>query len=183
MATEETDQAQCFNASQQSSLPDYPQMIMEAIDALKEKDGSSTASITKHIELTHSDLPENHSTLLSHHLNLMKQNGEIVMSNNNYMKPDSNPPPKRGRGRPPKPKAALPSDAVVSPPRPRGRPPMPKDLLAPPKPKTPVSTGRPRGRPPKKAKTAATVTAPPPPTGVKRGRGRPPKVSPSAGSQ
>ncbi|KAE8663876.1 HMG-Y-related protein A [Hibiscus syriacus] len=183
MATEESNHTRGIHASQQSSLPDYTQMIMETIEALNEKDGSNMASITKHIELTHSDLPENHYTLLSHHLNLMKQSGELVMSNDNYMKPDPNGPPKRGRGRPPKPKSPLPPDAVVSSPRPRGRPPKPRDLSAPPKPKTPVSTGRPRGRPPKKAKTTATVTAPPPPPGVKRGRGRPPKVQPLVVSQ
>ncbi|KAB1999589.1 hypothetical protein ES319_D12G172500v1 [Gossypium barbadense] len=182
MATEEISRTQGLNPSQQSSsLPDYPQMILEAIEALNEKEGSSMSSIAKHIDSTHSDLPASHSTLLSHHLNQMKQMGQIVMLNNNYSKPDPNAPPKRGRGRPPKPKVPLPPGVVVSPPRPRGRPPKPKDLLAPPKTKS-VSTGRPRGRPPKKAKTG-TNTAPPPPPGVKRGRGRPPKVLPSVGFQ
>ncbi|MFQ6637411.1 hypothetical protein Gotur_012704 [Gossypium turneri] len=165
MATEEISRTQGLNPSQQSSsLPDYPQMILEAIEALNEKEGSSMSSIAKHIDSTHSDLPASHSTLLSHHLNQMKQMGQI-----------------RGRGRPPKPKVPLPPGVVVPPPRPRGRPRKPKDLLAPPKSKS-VSTGRPRGRPPKKAKTGA-ATAPPPPPGVKRGRGRPPKVLPSMGFQ
>ncbi|KAK8567540.1 hypothetical protein V6N13_105501 [Hibiscus sabdariffa] len=157
--------------ARQSLLPDYPQMILEAIDALNEKAGSNKSTIAKHIESTQ-DLPAAHTTLLSHHLNKMKQSGQIVMLKNNYMRPDPNAPPKRGRGRPPKPKAPLPPGTVVSPPRPRGRP--PKDPSAPPKPKTTVSTGRPRGRPPKLAKT--TPAAAPPPPGVKRGRGRPRKA-------
>ncbi|XVF02874.1 hypothetical protein REPUB_Repub04eG0212400 [Reevesia pubescens] len=174
MATEEINNTQVPPPSQQSSLPDYPQMILEAIEALNEKDGSNKSAIAKHIESTHSDLPAAHSTLLSHHLNKMKQSGQIVMLKNNYLKPNPDAPPKRGRGRPAKPKAPIPPGTVVSPPRPRGRPPKPKDPFAPPKPKTPVSSGRPRGRPPKMAKIA---TAPvPPPSGVKRGRGRPPKV-------
>ncbi|OMP12738.1 High mobility group, HMG-I/HMG-Y [Corchorus olitorius] len=175
MATEEPNNTQGPpHAPQSSSLPDYPQLILEAIEALNEDAGSNKSSISKHIESAHPDLPAAHSTLLSHHLNKMKQNGQIVMLKNNYMKPDPNAPPKRGRGRPPKPKVPLPAGTVISPPRPRGRPPKPKDPLAPPKPKITASTGRPRGRPPKKAKTAIPV--PPPPSGPKRGRGRPPKV-------
>ncbi|KAE8719263.1 HMG-Y-related protein A [Hibiscus syriacus] len=158
--------------ARQSLLPDYTQLILEAIDALDEKAGSNKTTIAKHIESTHSDLPAAHTTLLSHHLNKMKQSGQIVMLKNNYMRPDPNAPPKRGRGRPPKPKAPLPPGTVVSPPRPRGRP--PKDPLAPPKPKPTPGTGRPRGRPPKTAK--ATPPVDPPTPGVKRGRGRPPKV-------
>ncbi|XVE85440.1 hypothetical protein DITRI_Ditri17bG0091200 [Diplodiscus trichospermus] len=171
MATEEANSTQ-GPPPQQSSIPDYPQLILAAIEALNEKGGSNKSAISKHIESTHPDLPAAHTTLLSHHLNKMKQSGQIIFLKNNYLIPDPNAPPKRGRGRPPKPKDPLPPGTVVSPPRPRGRP--PKDPFAPPKPKITASTGRPRGRPPKKAKTA-TAAAPPPP-GVKRGRGRPPKV-------
>ncbi|XWS69359.1 hypothetical protein CRYUN_Cryun04dG0172600 [Craigia yunnanensis] len=181
MATEETNNTQGPPPSQQSSLPDYPQMILEAIEALNEKAGSNKSAISKHIESTHSDLPVSHSTLLSHHLNMMKQSDQIIMLKNNYLKPDPNSPAKRGRGRPPKPKVPLPPGTVLSPPRPRGRPPKPIDPFSPPKPKTTAGTGKPRGRPPKKAKTE-TVTAPPP-LGVKRGRGRPPKVQPSVALQ
>ncbi|KAL4304081.1 hypothetical protein GQ457_10G027160 [Hibiscus cannabinus] len=164
--------AEVGNGGQQPSIPDYSLMILEAIDALKEETGSNESTIAKHIESTRSDLPPAHTTLLSHHLDKMKQSGQIVMLKNNYMRPDPNAPPKRGRGRPPKPKAPLPTGTVVSPPRPRGRP--PKDPSAPPKPKTTPGSGRPRGRPPKRAKT--TEAAVPPAPGVKRGRGRPPKV-------
>ncbi|KAI7993672.1 HMG-Y-related protein A [Camellia lanceoleosa] len=163
-----------------STLPQYPEMILAAIEALDDKNGSNKSAISKHIEDTYGELPPAHTTLLSHHLNKMKQSGQLVMVKNNYMKPDPNSPPPRGRGRPPKPKSDLPPDAVASPPRPRGRPPKsrdPSDPPPPPKIKSPSpGSGRPRGRPPKKAKTG--VGAPPPLTasGSPRGRGRPPKV-------
>ncbi|KAH7516313.1 hypothetical protein FEM48_Zijuj10G0121900 [Ziziphus jujuba var. spinosa] len=156
-------------------------MIMTAIESLNDKNGSNKSAISKHIESTYGDLPAAHTTLLTHHLNRMKQNGELVLVKNNYMKPDPNAPPKRGRGRPPKPKVPLPPGTVLSPPRPRGRPPKPIDPFAPTsiaKKKTSSSSGsgRPRGRPPKKVKTSSPAAAP---DGVPRGRGRPPKVKPA----
>ncbi|THG16206.1 hypothetical protein TEA_002768 [Camellia sinensis var. sinensis] len=88
------------------SLPQYPEMIMAAIEALNDKNGSSKSAISKHIEATaSSDVPAAHATLLSHHLNKMKQSGQLVMVKTNYMKPDPNAPPRRSRGRPPEPKA------------------------------------------------------------------------------
>ncbi|TKY56715.1 HMG-Y-related protein A [Spatholobus suberectus] len=167
MATEEVNKPQ--------SLPPYPEMIMKALEALNEPSGSSKSAISKHIESTYGELPD--SNLLVQHLNKMKESGELVFLKNNYMKPDPNAPPKRGRGRPPKPKVPLPPGTVLSPPRPRGRP--PKDPNAPPKsPKakgTPGS-GRPRGRPKKIARSPAVAA----PTAVSTGRprGRPPKVKP-----
>ena len=80
-------------------------MILAAIEALDEAGGSNKSSISKHIEDTYGSLPAAHATLLSHHLNRMRQSGELVLVKNNYMKPDPNAPPRRGRGRPPKPKA------------------------------------------------------------------------------
>ncbi|KAL6130386.1 hypothetical protein ACLB2K_068766 [Fragaria x ananassa] len=162
-------------------------MIMEAIEALNETGGSNKTSIAQQIESTHTDLPPAHATLLAQHLEKMKQSGELAFVKNNYMKPDPNAPPKRDRGRPPKPKVpgAEGAAAVVSsPPRPRGRPPKAKDPFFP----TPIvqsstsggGSGRPRGRPSKKAKTAPTSTpAAAPASGAPRGRGRPPKVKPS----
>ncbi|KAI8022578.1 HMG-Y-related protein A [Camellia lanceoleosa] len=148
------------------SLPQYPVMIMAAIEALNDKNGSNKSAISKHIEAAASgDVPAAHATLLSHHLNKMKQSGQLVMVKNNYMKPDPNAPPRRGRGRPPKPKAqSAPGAEEASPPRPRGRPPKSTDPLAPP----PAT---------KKAKTDASAA--PPPSGERRGRGRPPKVKPA----
>ncbi|CAN6727851.1 unnamed protein product [Malus baccata var. baccata] len=168
------------------SLPQYPEMIMAAIEALNDSNGSSKSAIAKHIESTYGDLPESHVALLAHHLNKMKDTGELVLVKNNYMKPDPNAPPKRGRGRPPKAKTPVLAGTVSSPPRPRGRPPKPRDPFAPPpQPKTHSGTGRPRGRPPKKAKTtpsSAPVSVPTPATatGAPRGRGRPPKVKQTA---
>lgn len=161
-------------------------MIMAAIEALNDPSGSNKSVIAKQIESTYGDLPPAHSTLLAHHLNKMKQSGELVLVKNNYMKRDPNAPPKRGRGRPPKPKEPLPPGTVVSPPRPRGRPPKPKDpSVPPPPPKRKASaavSGKKRGRPPKD-KPAAAASAPAPAAagggGVKRGRGRPPKVKPA----
>lgn len=163
----------------------FLQMILAAIEALNESEGSNKTSIAQQIESTYGDLPPAHATLLAHHLNKMKQSGELVFVKNNYMKPDPTAPPKRGRGRPPKPKVPVPPGAVVSsPPRPRGRPPKPRDPFFPlPIAKSSTSSagsGRPRGRPPKKAKTTPTSTsAAAPVSGAPRGRGRPPKVKPA----
>ncbi|WJX63899.1 hypothetical protein P8452_48731 [Trifolium repens] len=190
MATQEVNKPQ--------SLPPYPEMILKALEALNEPAGSNKSAISNYIESIYGELPEGHSIVLSNHLNQMKENGDLVFSKNNYMKPDPSAPPKRGRGRPPKPKDPLapPPATVLSPPRPRGRP--PKDPNAPPKPpKVTSGSGRPRGRPKKVARTedvsnpgaaggggsvdaddvdgpsVAAVAVP-----TSRGRGRPPKVKP-----
>ncbi|XP_074331950.1 HMG-Y-related protein A [Apium graveolens] len=152
-----------------TTLPQYPELILAAIEAVDDKNGANKTTISKHIESIYGQLPAAHSTLLSHHLNRMKQSGELLLYKNNYLKPDPNAPPRRGRGRPPKekssPSSAPASDAVVSPPRPRGRPPKVVDPDAPAmeeKTKSPSVSGRKRGRP-KKSESS------------KRGRGRPPK--------
>ncbi|KZV19543.1 HMG-Y-related protein A-like [Dorcoceras hygrometricum] len=167
-------------------LPQYPEMILTAIEELNEKNGSNKTSISKHIESTYGNLPPAHSTLLTHHLNRMKSSGQLVFFKNNYLKPDPNSPPRRGRGRPPKPKAPIPPGTVLPPPRPRGRPPKsrdPSDPPPPPKPKpasgaTSVS-GKKRGRPPKVAAEQVPIDTLPPSTsttgGAPRGRGKPPK--------
>lgn len=147
-------------------------MIIAAIEALNEKGGSNKSSISKQMESAYPNLPPAHTALLTHSLSKMKQSGELVFVKNNYMKSsDPNAPPKRGRGRPPKPKDPFAPPHLVGPPRPRGRPPKPKDASHH-NPSTPA-TGRPRGRP-KKPKTEAVATAP-----AGRGRGRPPKVKPA----
>ncbi|KAK4430757.1 HMG-Y-related protein A [Sesamum alatum] len=170
------------------TLPQYPEMILSAIEALNEDNGSNKSSISKHIEATYGNLPPAHSTLLTHHLNKMKSAGQLLFIKNNYLKPDPNAPPRRGRGRPPKPKSPLPPGTVSPAPRPRGRPPKSRDPTAPPPPPKPKATsttatvsGKKRGRPPKVA-TAGVDAAPPPSTaagGAPRGRGRPPKVKPA----
>lgn len=152
-------------------------MIFRAIEALNSDNGSNKSTISKYIESTYGNLPTGHSSLLTHHLNMMKASGELVFWKNNYMKRDPTAPPRRGRGRPPKPKVPLPSNVALSPPKPRGRP--PKDPNAPPQPPKPVTmkvssgTGKPRGRPRKLARPTS-ITAPPAPSG--RPRGRPPKA-------
>ncbi|XP_022728247.1 HMG-Y-related protein A-like [Durio zibethinus] len=165
------------------TLPSYPQLILNAIEALNDKNGSNKTSISKYIESKYGDLPVGHTSLLSHHLNRMKETGELIFWKNNYMKADPSAPPRRGRGRPPKPKVPLSSAVVLSPARPRGRP--PKDPNAPsrsPKPKVASGTGKPRGRPRKMARpeggiggSSTTIMA----AAVRR-RGRPPKVKASA---
>nr|GLL21783.1 protein VASP homolog [Ipomoea trifida] len=91
------------------------QMITAAITALKEKDGSSRQAIAKYIERVYSDLPPNHSALLTQHLKRLKNCGELVMVKHSYALPrsptQSQPDPagnalspKRRPGRPPKPK-------------------------------------------------------------------------------
>ncbi|KAF8096290.1 hypothetical protein N665_0313s0056 [Sinapis alba] len=169
------------------SLPPYPLMIMEAIEASNDANGCNKTAIAKHIESAQSVLPPSHSTLLNYHLNQMKQSGQIAMVKNNYVKPDPNAPPKRGRGRPPKPKPKPKpqGDSIhvailapsVSPQRSRGRPPKVKDSSS----EERVS-GRPRGRPPKKAKTESETvieaTAQPNNGERRGGRGKPPKVKP-----
>lgn len=95
--------------------PPYSQMITAAITALKEKDGSSRQAIAKYIERVYSDLPPNHSALLTQHLKRLKNCGELVMVKHSYALPrsptQSQPDPagnalspKRRPGRPPKPK-------------------------------------------------------------------------------
>ncbi|KAM3339169.1 HMG-Y-related protein A [Capsicum galapagoense] len=176
---------------QPSTLPSYPDMIMGAIEALNEEEGSNKTTIAKQIEATYGTLPAAHGTLLAHHLNKMKQTGQLVLVKNNYVKPDPNAPPRRGRGRPPKPKAPLPAGYVPPPPRPRGRPPKERDPYAPimvPMKKIVSSgggsggSGKKRGRPRKYPVAEATADAAgvavTQPIGTPRGRGRPPKVKP-----
>lgn len=162
------------------------QLILTAIAALGEKEGSNKSDISKYIETTFSGvLPQGHEAALSEALAKMKESGELLLVKNNYFKGDPDSAPRRGRGRPPKPKQPLPPGASPPTPRPRGRPPKPKDPLAAAIAKVASGLPRPRGRPPKKhrpavaaipktaAKSAGLKPAVP---GMKRGRGRPPKV-------
>ncbi|KAL8109236.1 HMG-Y-related protein A-like [Apium graveolens] len=174
--------------SKPASLPTYPEMIMGAIDALKEKDGSSKSAIGKHIESTYGDLPAGHMNSLTEHLNKLREDGELVFAKNNYMRPGSSAPPKRGRGRPPKVKdanaAEVPVVAAATPP------------AAPAAAATAVADGPSRGRgrprkdpnaPPsvKKAKTEKPKEdekeEDPTPSKSGRARGRPRKVQPALG--
>ncbi|MFS8017949.1 putative High mobility group protein HMGA, plant [Helianthus anomalus] len=164
-----------------SILPQYPELIMAAIEALDSKKGACRSKISKQIEASYGSLPAAHKTLLSHHLNKMRASGELVVINNNYVKPDPLSPGRRGRGRPSKPKTPLPEGAVASSPRSRGRPRKSETAVVPVEFPTEVSpapavaavvSGRKRGRPPKDA----TVTPAKKPASSGRGRGRPRKV-------
>lgn len=173
MATEEPSNP---SAAAPFSLNQYPELIMAAIEAVSDKEGANKSTISKHIEATYGTLPAAHTTLLAHHLNKLKQSGQLIMLKNNYLKPDPNAPPRRGRGRPPKSKTSPPPGTVISPPRPRGRPPKSKDPLAPVSSLSPAVSGRKRGRPRNILETTAVAA---PPSGAPRGRGRPPKVKPA----
>ncbi|KAE8658876.1 hypothetical protein F3Y22_tig00116967pilonHSYRG00020 [Hibiscus syriacus] len=107
--------------------PPYPDMITEAIGALKENDGSSKRAISKYIELTYNRLPLNHDELLSDHLRRLKNESHLIMVKKSY-KPansagsaaslmgfatynlsDASPTSKSGRDCPPKPKPTVPA--------------------------------------------------------------------------
>lgn len=156
-------------------------MIITTIKALNEVNGSNKSAISRHIEATYGTLPPAHTTLLTHHLNKLRSTGQLQFIKNNYLIPDPNSPPRRGRGRPPKPKEPLPSGVVPLSPRPRGRPPKSRDPTAsPPSPKPTAVSGKKRGRPPKATTSAAAPAPAADAGGVRRGRGRPPKVKPAA---
>ncbi|KAM5558081.1 HMG-Y-related protein A [Rosa sericea] len=165
------------------SLPPYPEMILKAIEGLNEKNGSNKSSISRFIESTYGELPAGHSGLLSNHLSKMKDSGELVFWKNNYTKPDPNAPPRRGRGRPPKPRDPdQPQVANLASGRGRGRP--PKDPDAPPRPpkvKASSGSGKPRGRPRKMARPTGGLSGSTTTTDAVTGRprGRPPKVKDS----
>ncbi|RDX57856.1 Glutathione S-transferase DHAR3, chloroplastic, partial [Mucuna pruriens] len=158
-----------------------PKMILEAVEALNEGNGSNKSSISKYIESTYGGLPQGHKVLLNVHLAKLRDSGVLLFWKNNYAKRNPNAPPRRGRGRPPKPKEPLPLNTILSPPRPRGRPRKgPNDPPSrTPKVKASAGSGRPRGRPRKMARPAGGLGEAPPST-VKAGasgrpRGRPPK--------
>ncbi|PKU68670.1 HMG-Y-related protein A [Dendrobium catenatum] len=159
-----------------ASHPAYYEMILGAITELGEKDGSSKLAISKQIEATYGDrLPEDHSAVLSESLAKLKESGKLLFVNNNYLKPDTDAQPRRGRGRPPKPKPDVPEGPELQ---------STKQRSLPAKENKPVSasSGKKRGRPPKGSNTngdSAPEIAGITPTGPKRGRGRPPKVSSS----
>ncbi|MED6143306.1 hypothetical protein PIB30_004807 [Stylosanthes scabra] len=164
------------------SLPSYPEMILKAIEALNEENGSNKTTISKYIESTYGGLPQGHKALLNVHLAKMRDSGELVFWKNNYTIRDPDAPPRRGRGRPPKTKDTPSLGVMSAPSRPRGRPPKdPNEPPRTPKAKTSGGSGRPRGRPRKMARPSGGFDSPPPSTVVGgspsgRGRGRPPKM-------
>ncbi|KAF3433593.1 hypothetical protein FNV43_RR24695 [Rhamnella rubrinervis] len=147
------------------SLLPYPQMILKAIEALKEEDGVNRSAISKYMESIYENLPAGHSKFLSDHLNRMKDCGQLVFWKNKYSKPNLNASPKRGRGRPRKSKH---SNVV------------PISLKV----KTLCGSKKRRGRPRKMARSmegfgTSTLTSARKAIGSGRPRGRPPKVKPA----
>ncbi|CAI0541277.1 unnamed protein product [Linum tenue] len=125
-----------------SSLPSYSKMIFTAIEALKERDGSSKRAISKYIDHAyHGLLPPNYGDLLANQLKLLKSKGLLDMVKKSYkisgsggvtanindlpdLTLDSSlqpPPPTQGPLSPPS----------VGPKRGRGRPPKAKPTTAP----------------------------------------------------
>ncbi|KAG0464262.1 hypothetical protein HPP92_020331 [Vanilla planifolia] len=153
----------------------YHEVVTEAITALGEQDGSTKSAILYHIETTYrGNLPANHEAALSEALATMKDAGDVLLINNKYKNSTPGTLPRRGRGRPPKPKVSPPPGQDPPTPRPRGRPPKIRDPLAVAVAKAAAGFPRSRGRPKKirPASSALPMTV----VGVKRGRGRPPKV-------
>ncbi|KAG8061720.1 hypothetical protein GUJ93_ZPchr0003g17089 [Zizania palustris] len=62
------------------------QMILVAIDALDDKNGSNKTVISQYIQETYQDLSSEHPSLLTEHLASMKQTDEIILSKNNYFR-------------------------------------------------------------------------------------------------
>ncbi|OIW03612.1 hypothetical protein TanjilG_06121 [Lupinus angustifolius] len=96
--------------------PSYADMIYRAIEALKEKDGSSKRAIAKYIEEVYKDqLPptSTHTTLLTQHLKRLKDNGLLQMVKKSYILP---------RSVPPLPQTQQSESLPAQPSRPRGRP-------------------------------------------------------------
>ncbi|KAK8936602.1 hypothetical protein KSP39_PZI012338 [Platanthera zijinensis] len=163
----------------------YPEMILAAIAALGEKEGPNKSAIIKFIEATYSgSLGEGYTAEISDALEKLQDSGELQLVRSHFVKVEAVASPRRGRGRPKKPKS-VPSPGSAAPRR--GRPPKPKGSHAAAV-KFAGGISRRRGRPRKKHRPA--VAAAPPAgakgreatavTGVKRKRGRPRKVKPPA---
>ncbi|CAM0913485.1 unnamed protein product [Alopecurus aequalis] len=152
-------------------LPPYPEMILAALEELKDKQGSNKSAISKHMESKYGDLPPAHGSLLKAHLTRMTESGELIFLKNNYFRSDApDAPPKRGRGRPPKSKDPNAPPPPPPPKKGRGRPAKSDD---------PEAEAE-AADPPKKPKTApAPAPAADGSTPAKRGRGRPPKARPA----
>ncbi|CAN6195875.1 unnamed protein product [Urochloa humidicola] len=71
------------------TLPSYPEMILEAIDALGNANGSNKTAISGYLKDKYrADLPKDHNSLLTINLGRMKSSGELVFSKNNYFRPE-----------------------------------------------------------------------------------------------
>ncbi|KAG5007533.1 HMG-Y-related protein A [Glycine soja] len=187
-----------------SNHPPYAEMIYTAIEALKEKDGSSKRAIAKYIEQVYTQLPPNHSDLLTQHLNHLKSRGLLQMVKKSYALPRSVPVSVPGPA-PTQGTSAVPAAvvAITTTPRPRGRPrkaqnpvqnsPLPQDTVnvqvqqnAEPvwaalgladEPVQAEGSGKKRGRPKKSGILGAGLTKRGRPPGSGKKPGRPPKAT------
>ncbi|TKW33061.1 hypothetical protein SEVIR_2G208700v4 [Setaria viridis] len=70
-------------------LPSYSEMILEAIDALDNANGSNKTAISGYLKnKCRASLPSDHTSLLTINLGRMKSSGELVFARNNYFRPD-----------------------------------------------------------------------------------------------
>ncbi|KAH0462348.1 hypothetical protein IEQ34_009923 [Dendrobium chrysotoxum] len=116
-------------ATRSHDHPPYKDMVLNALEALNGRNGSSRHAISKYISDNYSDLPPTHSSLLSHHLRRLQSNGVIQMFKHSYKLAD--PPAaedsgaavgSKKRGRPRK-NVPAPSSVLDKTPKKRGRPP------------------------------------------------------------
>ncbi|WOL16132.1 HMG-Y-related protein A-like [Canna indica] len=159
--------------------PPYKEMIVRAVETLKEKRGSSSRSINKFIRDNYSDLPTRHAALLKRHLRRLKEQGVLHRVKNSYKLPVtakagtkdaavSEAGEKRKPGRPPKEAAAAAAKPILS----------LAGVAAP-----AASEKRKPGRPSKQAAAAAAKPIPSladPAGSEKRKPGRPPKIATDA---
>ncbi|KAG0503087.1 hypothetical protein HPP92_003159 [Vanilla planifolia] len=67
----------------------YKNMILSAIEALKDPGGSSLNAISNFILENYSDLPPSHASLVAYYLRRLGSNGEVIMENHCYRLPPS----------------------------------------------------------------------------------------------
>ncbi|KAK8947161.1 hypothetical protein KSP39_PZI006679 [Platanthera zijinensis] len=92
-------------AAKSNEHPPYKDMIVSAIEALKDRKGSSRKAIFKYIADNYTGLPSTHAALLTHHLRRLRHKGDLIMLKHSFKLSDSSAgvgSKKRGRGRPPK---------------------------------------------------------------------------------
>ncbi|CAN6309633.1 unnamed protein product, partial [Urochloa humidicola] len=118
--------------------PSYPEMILAAIAALAEENGSSQAAISRRIEAeSRDDLPASHPALVAAHLSRMSAAGELVaVAGGKYALPPPPPPA------PPAPESPVDDDMDDC-----AEEEEEEELAPEPLPQPPVKRGR--GRPPK----------------------------------
>ncbi|XP_042393800.1 histone H1-like [Zingiber officinale] len=191
-----TPPAATATASHSLQHPPYKGMIVAAVKALKDKQGSSAQAISKFMRSTYSDLPLKHGAILKRQLRRLKKRGVLLMVRHSYKLAsavDGGIPVKGEKRRPGRPRKVSPaaegerrkpgrprksnaedskSDSGASvPKRKPGRPRKSADVAN--ASDSLVSVPTPKRKPgrPRKGTIAAPVLL------VKRKRGRPPKSS------